>query len=66
LDANKAYLAVPKTPGARTGLWFGDNEEALEAVEMNAATTIYTLEGVKVNELQKGLNIVNGKKVMVK
>lgn len=66
LAANKAYLAVPKTTGARTGLWFGDNEEALEAVEMNAATTIYTLEGVKVNELQKGLNIVNGKKVMVK
>lgn len=68
LAANKAYLAVPKSnsEGARTGLWFSDNEEALEAVEMNAATTIYTLEGVKVNELQKGLNIVNGKKVMVK
>lgn len=66
LAANKAYLAVPKSSSARTGLWFGDDEEALEAVEMNDATTIYTLDGVKVNELQKGLNIVNGKKVMVK
>lgn len=71
LGANKAYLAVAKDnlglgSEARSGLWFGDNEEALESIEMNAATTIYTLNGVKVNELQKGLNIVNGKKVMVK
>lgn len=67
LGANKAYLAVANDNlGARTGLWFGDNEEALEAIEIDAATTIYTLDGVKVNELQKGLNIVNGKKIFVK
>lgn len=67
IGANKAYLAVANDNlGARTGLWFGDNEEALEAVEMKATTTIYTLDGMKVNELQKGLNIMNGKKVMVK
>lgn len=67
LGANKAYLAVATDNlGARPSLWFGDNEEALEAIEIDAATTIYTLDGVKVNELQKGLNIVDGKKIFVK
>lgn len=66
LGANKAYLAVPNGTQARNGFWLGDNEEALEAVEMKATTTIYTLDGMKVNELQKGLNIMNGKKIMVR
>lgn len=64
--AHKAYLKLPKNAGARSGFAFNEDTEALESIEMNAATTIYTLSGVKVNELQKGLNIVNGKKVMVK
>lgn len=71
LGANKAYLAVATenlglAGSARGGLWFNDNEQSIDTIEMNTATTIYTLNGVKVNELQKGLNIVNGKKVMVK
>lgn len=59
-----AYLAVKET--LARGFSFSEDTEALETIEVNAATTIYTLNGVKVNELQKGLNIVNGKKVMVK
>ena len=66
LGANKAYLVADHAAGSARGFSFSDNSEALESIEMNAATTIYTLNGVKVNELQKGLNIVNGKKVMVK
>lgn len=66
LGANKAYLVADPAAGGARGFSFSDNSEALESIEMNAATTIYTLNGVKVNELQKGLNIVNGKKVMVK
>lgn len=66
LGANKAYLVADPAATSARGFSFGDNSEALESIEMNAATTIYTLNGVKVNELQKGLNIVNGKKVMVK
>lgn len=66
--AHKAYLKLPKSmfEEARSGYAFNEDTEALESIEMSAATTIYTLNGVKVNELQKGLNIVNGKKVMVK
>jgi len=30
------------------------------------STTIYNLQGVKLNKLQKGLNILNGKKVVVR
>lgn len=71
LGVNKAYLAVATDnlglgESARTGLWFDDNEEELESIEIDATTTIYTLDGMKVNELQKGLNIVNDKKIFVK
>jgi predicted butyrate kinase (DUF1464 family) len=37
---------------------------------VNAANTdnvnIYNLQGVRLNQLQRGLNIVNGRKVMMK
>ena len=29
-------------------------------------TNIYNMQGIRLNKLQKGINIVNGKKVMVK
>lgn len=32
----------------------------------NAKTTIYSITGLKLTELQKGVNIVNGKKVIKK
>lgn len=64
LGANKAYLVVPETM-ARISMSFDDDTEALESVVTDRNTTIYTLDGMKVTELRKGLNIVNGKKVMV-
>lgn len=60
-----AYLAVPASSGARAGFSF-EESTGIEAIETEATTTIYTLNGVKVNEPQKGLNIVNGKKIMVR
>lgn len=64
-----AYLAVSNedlTTAAR-GFSFSDYTEGIEKVMTEQTpTTIYTLDGMKVNELQKGLNIVNGKKIMVK
>ena len=65
LGANKAYLVADPASTSARGFSFSDNSEALESIEISRATTIYTLDGVKVNELRKGLNIVNGKKVMV-
>ncbi len=32
----------------------------------NAATVIYSLQGIRLNQLQKGVNIINGKKVIMK
>lgn len=61
-----AYLAVPTSAGAREGFAF-DESTGIESVETEAqATTIYTINGVKVNEMGKGLYIQNGKKIMVK
>lgn len=65
--AGGAYLAVPTGAGARAGYAFnGDEADGLEAIELNEAATIYTLDGTQINELRKGLNIVNGKKIFVK
>lgn len=65
--AGGAYLAVPTGAGARAGYAFnGDEADGLEAIELNEAVTIYTLDGTQINELRKGLNIVNGKKIFVK
>lgn len=65
--AGGAYLAVPTSAGARAGYAFnGDEADGLEAIELNEAATIYTLDGTQINELRKGLNIVNGKKIFVK
>lgn len=64
LGANKAYLVVPETM-ARISMSFNDDAEALESVLTDRNANIYTLNGMKVDELRKGLNIVSGKKVMV-
>lgn len=65
--AGGAYLAVPTSAGARAGYaFYGDEADGLEAIELNEAATIYTLDGTQISELRKGLNIVNGKKIFVK
>lgn len=62
----RAYLDVPA--GARTLGWtIGDEETAIST--LNAAVErgqIYDLSGRKLNRLQKGINIVNGRTVLVK
>lgn len=39
---------------------------SIEGVKATTTSAIYSLTGVKLNALQKGINIVNGKKVLVK
>ena len=68
IAANKAYLAVP-TAGAREGFTFV--EDVTTAIRDNNRETItnnhyYDLQGRRVSQPQKGLYIVNGKKVFVK
>lgn len=65
--AGGAYLAVPNSAGTARGFSFDDCSEGIDLItDDSAQRSIFTLSGQKVNELQKGLNIVNGKKVLVK
>ncbi len=67
--AHKVYLPIPDTGNNVAAFSFdgmnGINETMLS---VNANEDVYTISGVKVNaqQLQKGLYIINGKKVVIK
>ena len=66
---NKAYLAVPSGQvGNVKGYTFGDGTNSIKAVETEKAESnaIYNLAGQRVSKMQKGIYVVNGKKVLVK
>jgi len=73
VKANRAYIKLASGGGIKA-LFFDDDEAtAIESIDVQTAgeyDAIYTATGVKVNSLQKGLNIVvkNGKsyKIFVK
>ncbi len=64
VGANRAYLTVPSSVKA----FYFDEATAIKAIEslMAGKAEIYDLNGRKMQSLQKGMNIVNGKKIMVK
>ncbi len=72
-EANKAWLPLSESQarGARF-LGFGDGDDttgisSVESASEKAVSGIYTLQGVRVNDMnQKGVYIVDGKKVLVK
>lgn len=68
LAANKAYLAVPSVSLAKSFMWFEkDDEDAINVVNADAAKdAIYNLSGQRMNRLQKGINISNNKKIVVR
>lgn len=71
LAAHKAYLIYdPNTAdGVRElGMVFEDDAEGLSSVidDMEDADVIFDLSGQRIDCLQKGINIVNGKKVFIK
>ena len=67
-NANKAYLPATTGAGARFLVFnFGDdNATAIEGIEAEntADAVVYDLAGRRVQKAQKGLYIVNGKKVI--
>ena len=69
VGANKAYLRVEANK-AKDGLTIGYAEETdgIRTIgnESPAVNGIYNLSGQRVNKAQKGIYIVNGKKVVVK
>lgn len=69
LAANKAYLVAPVPASSSSnsvrGLWFYEGRPtSIESVEINDGSTIYNLQGQRIQRLQQGVNIVNGKKVI--
>ena len=68
LTANKAYLAVPTGSGVKEFFTFDFNNDAdgiktLSDSPLNGEN-IYNLAGQRLQKMQKGINIVNGKKVL--
>ncbi|MDO4930477.1 MAG: hypothetical protein Q4E59_05020 [Bacteroidales bacterium] len=68
LSMNKAYLNLTEASANRLTLNFGGatSIEGVEATEAETDKVIYDLSGRSVKNAQKGLYIVNGKKVIVK
>lgn len=69
IAANKAYLAVPKTAGARiAGFNLFENEGEATAIKgvktVGMDAPVFNLNGQRVNSNAKGLLIKNGKKFM--
>lgn len=67
LSANKAYLTVPASEAKTLSIGFAE-ETAIKAIDalMSGDAKIYDLNGREQKSLQKGVNIVNGVKVLVK
>ena len=68
--AHRAYLAVPAGTTTAKGFAFSDITDGIGQVENGNMTMekaeIYNLAGQKVNKAQKGIYIVNGKKIVIK
>ena len=58
---------VTTTPSSkRAAFKVGETKTGIEKVNMAGENEIYNLGGVRMEKAQKGVNIVNGKKVLVK
>ena len=69
LGANKAYLNLSGSPVKGFVLDFDDDATGIEKTLSNSplkSENIYNLAGQRIQKMQKGLYIVNGKKVLVK
>ena len=69
LGANKAYLETPVSGGSVKGFHF-DFETGIEGLTPvlfpKGEGSIYNLAGQRLSKPMKGINIINGKKVLVK
>ncbi|MCR5779904.1 MAG: hypothetical protein K6G70_05115 [Bacteroidaceae bacterium] len=69
LNANRAYLYIAKG-GSVKGFTFGsDGADGIKAIDNTSIThdgPIFNLAGQRISKLQRGVNIVKGKKVVVK
>ena len=67
--ANRCYLTIPATTGNEVKAFFLDfgGEDAINGIEAETENAeIFNIAGQRVNKAQKGIYIINGKKVLVK
>ena len=66
LKAGKAYFVLLKDSDVKAFYFAEDGETAIAGVinETPANGAIYNLSGQRINKLQKGINIVGGKKIL--
>lgn len=69
LGANKAYLDTSTPSGAVKGFTF-DFETGIESMDddqrtMDNVQSIYNLSGQRMSKPQRGMNIINGKKIII-
>lgn len=66
----KCYLTAPAAMASAKAFFLGHNGETTGIENVfngkNGETVIYNTAGQRINKLQKGINIVNGHKVLVK
>ena len=66
IPACKAYLTVPSEVKGFTFV-FDDDATGIEDIkDLKDSNVIYNVAGQRIQKMQKGINIVNGKKIMVK
>jgi len=69
IAANKAYLTLPEASEVKGFTFkFDDDATSIKTIDNGQQTTesgvIYNLAGQRIQKMQKGINIVNGKKVL--
>ena len=66
LTAGKAYLELEEGSGIKGFIFnFDDNGTGIKAIDsVTIGNAIYNVAGQRLNKMQKGINIVNGKKVL--
>ena len=68
IPAGKGYIEIAAGSEVKAFYpFFGDDETAISDVNVNGNANdaaIYNMAGQRVSKLQKGVNIVNGKKIL--
>ena len=62
VNANRAYLTAPSS-GVKA-FFFGDDATGITGINGNLNERIYNLAGQRLSKMQKGVNIVGGKKIL--
>ena len=65
VGANRCYLTVPAA-GVKAFFLNGGDATGISGVDANvdANEAIYNIAGQRINKFQKGINIINGKKIL--